>query len=188
MSDTVEIPGTVVIDSSVPCCGSQLRLVSAQPRVAQHHRWGPLMGRHFLVILMSLVVLISVQPAIACSCVALDPVVGYRNNGVVVLAKIVGLETTPDLSPWKVTLVILKSWKGPWPPNTTIKAQTPGPRGACGLFIHVQDKFLIYSNDPSTLVNVALCNTVRGDDVAKHIRSLDALSRSASSVGQGEDR
>lgn len=134
------------------------------------------MRRYFIVFLAGLAAQASVQPAMACSCVKIDPVAAYRIDGTVVLVKVTGVETTPDLSPWTITIVILKSWKGAWRPNVTTQVQTPGPRGLCGFFIRVGDEFLIYSEDPVTLKNVHLCNTVTGDEVPIQIRQLDALS------------
>lgn len=137
------------------------------------------MRRNLVAFLAGLATLSSVQSAIACSCVAVDPVVAYSKYGIVLLAKVTGLETTPIEGPWNVTLVVLKSWKGPWQSDATIQVQTDGPRGPCGFFIHVGDEMLVYSEDPVNLTGIGLCSTVRGDELPKHIRKLDALSRNA---------
>src|SRR5271170_798458 len=111
------------------------------------------MRRNFVIFLAGLAALMSLQSAVACSCVAIDPAVAYRNEGTVVLVKVTGLEKAPVGSPWNVTLVILKSWKGALRPDTTIYVQTPGPNEPCGFFIHVGDEFLVYDEDPATLMN-----------------------------------
>jgi hypothetical protein len=137
------------------------------------------MRRNLLAFLAGLATLASVHSAIACSCHAIDPVFAYSKFGVVLLAKVSGLETTPIEGPWTVTLVVLKSWKGPWQSNATIQVQTDGPHGACGFFIHTGDEFIVYSQDPVTFTGIGLCDTVRGDDVPIIVQKLDALSRSA---------
>jgi hypothetical protein len=138
------------------------------------------MSRNFVVVLAGLGALMSLQSAIACSCVVIDPAVAYPNEGTVVLVKVTGLDKSPVGSPWNVTLAILRSWKGAWRPEMTFQVETPGPSGPCGFFIHVGDEFLVYSDDPATLMHVTMCNTVRGEQVSKHIQMLDALSSRSS--------
>lgn len=111
----------------------------------------------------------------ACSCIRRDPAALPTAN-VVILAKVTRLETKPiGAGPWSVTIVVEKSWKGPWHPNVTLQVQTPGPSGACGFFIQIGDEMLVYSDDPN-MMNLGLCNTVRGEDVTPYIRTMDQAS------------
>jgi hypothetical protein len=73
---------------------------------------GRLVVRHFVAILAGLLVLMSAQMTMACECVELDPVAAYRNDGVVVLAKVTAIETTSGMSPWRVTLE--RDWNIGW--------------------------------------------------------------------------
>jgi hypothetical protein len=124
---------------------------------------------------VGLTALLSVRSAIACSCVWRDPAVPPREN-VVVLTKVTKLETKPiGAGLWNVTIVVVKSWKGPWLPNATLQVQTPGPSGTCGFFIHVGDEMLVYSNDPK-MMNLGLCNTVRGESVTPYVRTMEKAS------------
>jgi hypothetical protein len=133
-------------------------------------------GSSLVVLLASLAVLASTRPANACSCIAIDPRAAYAHDGLVALLKVTGLDATPAQGPWNVTLLSLKVWKGSWRPDMTLQVQTPGPRGPCGIFIHVGDEFLVYSQDPDTLTLIFLCNTVWGNDVPAQAKELDAVS------------
>lgn len=126
-------------------------------------------------VFIGIAALISLQSAFACSCVWRNPSVP-STDPIVIRAKVTKLATKPvGAGPWDVTLVVVKSWRGPWRPHAILQVQTPGPSGACGFFIHVGDEMLVYADDPSTM-NLALCNTVRGDAMAPYIRTLDQAS------------
>jgi hypothetical protein len=125
---------------------------------------------------VGLTAFLSVRSAFACSCVWRDPAVLPREN-VVVLARVAKLQTKPiGAGLWNVTLVVVKSWKGLWLPNATLQVRTPGPTGTCGFFIHVGDEMLVYSDDPK-MMNLGLCNTVRGKDVTPYVRTMETASR-----------
>jgi hypothetical protein len=130
------------------------------------------MSVRFTSIFVAFAALASVQSAIACSCVRRDPAVAPTEK-VVILAKVAKLEKKPSgAGPWDVTIVVERSWQGPWHANATLRVQTPGPSGTCGFFIHVGDEMLVYSDDPA-MMDLALCNTVRGEDVTRYIRAMD---------------
>jgi hypothetical protein len=123
-------------------------------------------------VLFVLVALSTVRPAFACSCFRRDPAIPPTEH-VVILAKVTKLATKPiGAGLWTATIVVLKSWNGPWLANATMQVQTPGPSGPCGFFIHVGDEMLVYSNDPQ-MMNLGLCNTVRGEDVKPYIQTLE---------------
>lgn len=128
----------------------------------------------WLAAIAGLAMMMPAKDAVTCSCVRLDPATAFRYHAVIALVKVKEIESEPDVGPWRITLTVLQSWKGNLSPNTIVPAQTPGPRGACGFFIHAGDEFLIYYDQQLTEMNVGLCNTVRDDDVQIHIRALDA--------------
>jgi hypothetical protein len=115
------------------------------------------------------------HPSLACSCVSVSPRQVFEHDNVVVLVKVTGLETPTLDGPWTATLVVVKSWKGDLRPNSTLRAQTMGPRGACGFFIGVGDELIVYSDDKAS-PSLGLCNTVRGNQLRQFTEELDAIS------------
>jgi hypothetical protein len=132
-----------------------------------------------IAVVASLAILPSTRPANACSCVAIDPRVAYAHDGFIALVRVTGVDETPARGPWTVTLLSIKVWKGSWRPDMTVQVQTPGPGQPCGMFVHVGNQFLVYSEDPHTLTSIFLCNTVQGDDISRHVKDLDVLSGDA---------
>lgn len=129
--------------------------------------------RKLLIVFAFLAGLMPTHPALACSCVTLESTTAYQDAKAIVLVRVAAIEKTPEIGPWKISLVVVKSWKDPSTEGVILQAQTPGPRQPCGFFIDVGDQFLVYQYDSTPVKTVALCNTVRGDAMPEHIRALD---------------
>ncbi len=125
--------------------------------------------KKFLLILPILLFLLSVENALACSCVAPDPnktleqqvTEAYTDSSAVFSAKVLSVVKFSKEGKLKVKVRLVKSWKGKL--TKTLTVMTGLDSAMCGYYFEKGKTYLIYAyRDEDKKLNTNICFGQRG--------------------------
>jgi hypothetical protein len=140
--------------------------------------------KKFLLLAPILLLLLSAEYALACSCVAPDPdktleqqvAEAYQEAGAVFSAKVLSVTKLPAEGKTKVKVKLVKSWKGKLTKTLTII--TGLDSAGCGYEFEKGKTYLIYAyRDEDKKLNTNLCLRTAGITSNQDVAVLDKLKK-----------
>ncbi len=129
-----------------------------------------------IILLLAGMIVVSVAPASACSCMAITPAAEFAQAGAVFVGEVSAIEEDDTNQQHYVQFSVLHTWKGeadmvPAGGYDEITVTTPSSGSACGYEFALHERYLVYAHSQANDLTVSSCGN--------SAPLLDALSQFA---------